>query len=78
MAGYNLYRRGAGDGYSNAPIAQVGPVSDYFDTGLTGGQVYSYSLRSYDPAGNLHQLSDEVGAVPLTVSEVIYFPIILK
>ena len=65
IAGYNIYRRLPGQSYTDAPHARVGRTGTYSDTGLAGGQVYSYTLQSYDPAGNLHQVSPEVGAVAL-------------
>lgn len=63
VAGYNIYRRLPGESYTDAAYAQVGRTGVYSDTGVLEGQVYSYTLRSRDPAGNLHQAADEVSAV---------------
>jgi hypothetical protein len=41
--------------------------SVFTDTALSGGQVYSYALRSFDAAGNVHQASSEVSAIPVGV-----------
>jgi dienelactone hydrolase len=63
VAGYNVYRRLPGQSYSETPYAHLGVLGAYADTSLVGGQVYSYTVRSYDAAGNLHQASSEVSAV---------------
>jgi hypothetical protein len=64
VAGYNVYRRQTGEVYSATPNARVMTRSVFTDTALSGGQVYSYTLRSFDPAGNVHQASDEASAIP--------------
>lgn len=63
VAGYNVYRRLPGQSYPGTPYAHLGPVSLYCDTAVTGGQVYSYTVRSYDSASNLHQVAEEVSMV---------------
>jgi hypothetical protein len=63
VAGYNVYRRLPGQNYYETPYAHLGVLGAYADTSLVGGQVYSYTVRSYDAAGNLHQASSEVSAV---------------
>jgi dienelactone hydrolase len=81
VAGYNVYRRLAGQSYVDNPHAQVGRTRVYSDTGLAGGQVYSYTLCSCDPVGNLHQVSAEVSAVALEVEALepsVYMPVIAK
>ena len=78
VAGRNIYRRRPGEDYPNLPNIQVGRRSSYLDTGLTGGQVYYYRLCSRDPAGNLHQFSNEVSAIPWASGENTFVPIILK
>jgi len=78
VAGYNIYRRLAGEPFSETPNAQVGKSSTYIDRDVTSGQVYSYTLRSYDPAGNLHQPCDEVSAVPRAPTSWRYLPIVLR
>ena len=60
VAGYNIYRRLQDQSYAATPDAQVGRVSTYLDDGLTSGQIYYYTVRSHDAAGNEHQAADEV------------------
>ncbi len=64
VAGYNIYRRQAGQSYAATPYAQVGVVPNYADTNVIAGQVYSYTLRSRDAAGNVHQAAEERSAIP--------------
>ncbi len=64
VSGYNVYRRQTGQAYSATPNARVMTGSVFTDTALSGGQVYSYTLRSFDPAGNVHQASGEMSAIP--------------
>jgi dienelactone hydrolase len=79
ISGYNIYRRQSGESYSETPLAHIGPSAVYLDTDVVGDQVYSYTLRSYDPAGNLHQLSSEVSAVPKPGEPLrVYLPLILR
>ncbi len=81
IAGYNIYRRSAGGAYPPAPQVKVGRVSSYLDRGLTAGQVYSYVLCSRDSAGNPHQLSSEVSAVPVGIESLthkLYLPVVLR
>jgi dienelactone hydrolase len=80
VAGYNIYRRLPGETYAETPQAQVGPTSTYLDVGLQPGQTYSYTLRSRDNAGNRHQPSGEVSAVPTgsVTCMSVYLPIILR
>jgi len=79
VAGYNLYRRLPGEAYTETPHARVGRTFTYLDAGLQAGQVYSYTLRSRDAAGNLHEPSGEVSAVPGDVAAWahLYLPIVL-
>jgi hypothetical protein len=78
VAGHNIYRRLPGGSYTEMPYAQVGRTSTYLDVGLLVGQVYSYTLCSRDSAGNPHQLSGEVSAVPAGSTAWVYLPIILR
>jgi hypothetical protein len=80
IAGYNIYRRQAGQTYSVTPYAQVAPSASYVDTQVAGGQTYSYTLRSFDSAAQVHQASPEVSAVAPIVSftDFIFLPIIWK
>jgi hypothetical protein len=59
VAGYNIYRRQAGQSYAATPYAQVGGVPNYADANVIAGQVYSYTLRSRDAAGHVHQAAEE-------------------
>jgi dienelactone hydrolase len=67
VAGYDVYRRQVGQAYSATPNARVVTGSIFTDTSLSGGQVYSYTLRSFDAACNVHQASTEVSAIPVGV-----------
>lgn len=60
VAGYDIYRRPAGESYSATPQAQVGRVSTYVDSGLSPGESYCYRVCSRDPAGNEHPAQGEV------------------
>lgn len=62
IAGYNAYRRQSGQSYPPSPQIHTGPTNQHLDEGLAGGETYFYTLCSRDPAGNEHQLSDEVSA----------------
>jgi len=64
VAGYNIYRGQQSGDYGAAPTAQVGRQSSYVDSDVVAHQRYYYALRSRDAAGNEHQLSAEVTAVP--------------
>ena len=80
VGGYNVYRRQNGQTYSATPYAQVAAGASYIDTQVAVGQVYSYTLRSYDEAGHTHQASREVSASPATINftDFIFLPIIWK
>jgi dienelactone hydrolase len=77
VAGYNIYRRLPGEAYTATPDAQLERTSTYLDVGLLAGQVYSYTIRSRDAAGNLHQSSGEVSAVPVNPTLWTYLPMAL-
>jgi dienelactone hydrolase len=64
VVGYSIYRSQQSGDYPSVPGAQVGRESVYTDTDVVGGEEYFYVLRSRDGAGNEHQPSDEVSAVP--------------
>jgi pimeloyl-ACP methyl ester carboxylesterase len=64
IAGYNIYRSQESGAYPNTPYAQVGRVSSFVDTGPVTGQRNYYVVRSRDAAGNEHQASVEVSALP--------------
>ena len=63
IAGYNLYRRQADERYASLPYAQLGRTGHYADRNVVAGQVYSYTVRSRDAAGNVHQAADEVAVL---------------
>lgn len=54
----------------------------YSDRRVVSGQVYSYTLRSYDPAGGLYQASDEVGGevgtTPIRATAWTYLPVVFR
>jgi dienelactone hydrolase len=62
IAGYDLFRRLPGESYAGTPYARLGRTGTYTDTGVVAGQAYSYTVRSRDTAGNLHQAAGEVVA----------------
>lgn len=66
IGGYNVYRREAGESFPTTPNAHLGVTGYYLDVGVTPGETYTYTVRSYDLDGNLHQAAEEVG---VTVSE---------
>ena len=76
IAGYNIYRSQQSGNYPSTPYAQVGRESSYEDRDVVPGQRYYYVLRSRDAAGNEHQPSGEVSAVP-EVEYLLYLPVIL-
>ncbi len=68
IASYNIYRSQQSGTYPSVPYAQVGRESSYVDANVAPGQRYFYVLRSRDTAGNEHQPSSEVNAVPGGIS----------
>ena len=78
IVGYYLYRRLPGGDFPGSPQITVGLESAYTDTGLTAGQPYEYAIQSYDSAGNLHQLSGVVTAVPLECTSKLYLPLVCQ
>ena len=48
VTGYQIYRGTSSGGESSTPLAQVGLVTTYKDTGLTPGTTYYYYLSSID------------------------------
>lgn len=79
ISGYNIYRRQSGESYPETPLAHISRGAAYLDTDVVGDQVYSYTLCSYDPAGNLHKLSSQVSAIPRPgKAPHVYLPLIFK
>jgi dienelactone hydrolase len=60
LAGYKIYRRLAEEQSFGSPLASVDLTESFIDFAVTSGQEYSYAVRSFDTAGNFHQLSKEV------------------
>jgi chitodextrinase len=58
VSGYRVYR----DGNQIASVGQ-GTLA-YTDTGLSNGTTYSYTVRAFDAAGNLSNMSNTVTATP--------------
>ncbi len=64
VAGYNLYRSPlSGGGYVRVNSALLNGTT-FTDTGLRNAQVYFYTLRAVDAAGNESGPSNEVSALP--------------
>jgi dienelactone hydrolase len=76
IAGYHIYRRLPGQPFSDKPFVSTGLRSSYIDTQVSEGEVYIYKLLSTDPAGNLHQASEEVLAVPQGGSFQMWMPFV--
>jgi predicted dienelactone hydrolase len=74
VQGYQVFRRQPGQDYGSVPHTELGSVGSYTDTGLIGGQVYSYTVRSRDGAGNPHMLSSEVSAAAGSQPPVLLTP----
>lgn len=81
IAGYNVYRRTPGAGFDTTPKAQVERTGAYTDTDVVPGQIYSYTVRSRDASGNVHEPADEVSAVArdgLLPPRTFYLPLLLR
>lgn len=78
IAGYELFRRLSGDTFPSSPQMTTGITNSYVDEGLTASQPYEYTVRSVDLAGNLHQLSNVVTAVPREIKGKIHLPAVIK
>jgi hypothetical protein len=61
LAGYLVLRDGL-------PVASLGTVSSYVDTGLLSTRSYSYVVRAVDMAGNVSADSATVSATPLATT----------
>jgi chitodextrinase len=57
VTGYRVFRNGGTN-----PIATLGNVTSYSDTGLTGGTAYSYTVKAVDAAGNVSNASNVASA----------------
>lgn len=62
IAGYNLYRRVAGEEFPTSPSAHLDRDTWYTDSRLTGNTTYIYQLRSRDLEGNDLSSSEEISA----------------
>lgn len=78
VAGYRLYRRLPGTAFPGSPQISVGLQMSWVDSGLTAAQPYEYAIQSCDSAGNLHQLSGVVTAVPLESAGKLYLPLVCR
>lgn len=89
VAGYNAYRRQAGEAYPDVPQISAGRTGSYLDGGLAGGETYFYVLSSHDGAGHEHQVSSEVSATatsgpgpepspPPDLEERLYVPLVVR
>ncbi len=81
IAGYNVYRRSSGVGFDETPYAQVGWAGTYTDADVAAGQIYSYTVRSRDAGGNVHEPADEVCAVAEDGKRpraFLYLPLVLS
>ncbi|KAA3656503.1 MAG: hypothetical protein DWQ04_30910 [Chloroflexi bacterium] len=78
IAGYSVQRRLVPGTYPEAPFTTLGAVNAYQDTAVTPNLTYGYKVTSRDPAGNLHQWSGEVTAVPAEAKVFLYLPIVMK
>ncbi|MHC5025611.1 MAG: hypothetical protein ACYTGR_02485 [Planctomycetota bacterium] len=63
LAGYLVYRSEAGGPYVQLTPAPVGP-SEYADSTVTNGTVYTYVVSAVDTASNESEASGEASAVP--------------
>jgi fibronectin type 3 domain-containing protein len=55
VTGYRIYR-------DSVPIIDVGTVTSYSDTGVTGGTTYAYEVRALDAAGNASDPTNSASA----------------
>jgi dienelactone hydrolase len=60
LAGYHIYRRLAAEPSFGPPLASVDLAGSFKDFEVVAGQAYTYAVRCFDTAGNLHQLSREI------------------
>jgi len=58
LAGYNIYRGGAGP--QNPAAQTVGPATAFTDAGRTANKTYTYVVRARDGAGNLSGPSNQI------------------
>ena len=78
VAGYSVQRRLVPGTYPGSPLVAVGTVDTYQDTAVTPTLTYGYKVASRDAAGNLHEWSGEVTAVPIEAKARIYCPLVMK
>ncbi len=78
ISGYHIYRRLPEYEFSNVPYVSLDLESSFIDSEVTAGQLYGYKVQSFDPTGNLHQLSGEITAVPQPPSTKLWLPIVKK
>ena len=75
LAGYQIYRQLAEDPSFGPPLVNVGLIDSYIDSEAVRGQKYIYAVRSFDTAGNMHNLSKEVEIIldPNTNDTIKYY-----
>jgi predicted dienelactone hydrolase len=81
VAGYNVYRRSSGADFGETSYGQVGWTGAYTDGDVVVGQTYSYTVRSRDAGGNVHEPADEVSAVAQDGERprrLFYLPLVLR
>ncbi len=64
LADYHVFRSQVPSVFTDPAIAQIGPTSNYTDTGLLEGVTYYYIVKAEDASGNLSAASNEDSAVP--------------
>lgn len=64
VAGYKIFRLGGGNTISTQVATSTN--TSYQDTGLLPSTLYTYSVRSYDAAGNISDRSNNISATTLT------------
>jgi fibronectin type 3 domain-containing protein len=62
VTGYTVTRNGV-------PVAKLGAVTSYQDTGLTANTAYSYSIKAFDAAGNTSSASSVVSVTTPNVPD---------
>ncbi len=66
VTGYRVYR-------DTAPIATIGAVTTFSDTGVAGSTTYAYEVRALDAAGNVSDPSNTAPATTPAASAVFNF-----
>ncbi len=67
VKGYHVYRNG-----NSTPIATLGKVTSFDDTGLSPSTPYSYTVDAFDAAGNISPMSDPAQATTQAASALLF------